>query len=80
MRKRGFIVLLATIPTWATAIVLSNAFHKQTLEWCCIDTPPPDYLLGVGYAAVIGTVAGVFVVLIDLNSWLKKRKMNERVG
>jgi uncharacterized membrane protein required for colicin V production len=80
MRKRGFIILVATIPTWIAAIVLGNAFYKEISELRFIDAEPPVFLLGVRDAAMIGTLVGLFLVLIDLNSWFKKRNKNEGVG
>ena len=71
--------MTATIPTWIAGFLLGRDFWRQNQLWGG-DLAVPEYLRGIGLAAFVGTLVGIFILLLDLNSWLKKRKLDERAS
>jgi drug/metabolite transporter (DMT)-like permease len=77
MRRRGFIILLASLPTWAIGFVLSRNFWKENQVWGG-DLAVPPFLSGVAWAAIASTVLALCFLLFDFVSWYRKR--NDRTN
>ena len=71
MRRRGFIILIASLPTWAIGFFLSREFWKQNQRWGG-DLGFPPFLSGVAWAAIASTVVGFSLLLFDFISWYRK--------
>jgi hypothetical protein len=77
MRKRGLIVLVATVPAWAVVIYLGWEFEKANRIWGYEGSPPP-FLLGAVWAVILTTLAALGFLLRDFISW--RRQRNDRTN
>jgi hypothetical protein len=72
MRRRGFILLLASLPTWITFYVVGHDFWKLNQRWAGdIETPP--YVTGVGWVATTSAVLAFYFLLFDFILWCRRR-------
>jgi hypothetical protein len=71
MRKRGLIILVATVPAWAILFYLASEFDKENRIWGYEASPPP-YLIGGGWAILLTTLVALALVLIDHISWRRQ--------
>jgi hypothetical protein len=72
MRKRGLIILLASLPAWAVAAYVSIPYSKIVRQNPGLDGEGP--LLGGGaVVALLASLLGLIFLLIDFVSWLRLR-------
>src|SRR5260370_1174176 len=77
MRKRGLIIVAATVPAWGILFYLASEFEKENRIWE-YEASPPLYLIGGGWAIVLTTLAGLALLLVDHISW--RRQQNDRTN
>jgi hypothetical protein len=75
MRRPGLILLLACLPTWIAAWLLTHKFSEVNRAWG-FELPRPDFLVGLQWAATLGAVIAFYFLLFDFISW--RRKTNDR--
>ena len=77
MRKRGLIILVATVPAWLVLFYLASEFEKENRIWG-YEASPPQYLVGGGWAIVLTTLVALALLFIDHISW--RRQQNDRTN
>jgi len=75
MRKRGIVLLLASVPVWTFALIYSWYFEKSKSvgKWYIEDLPMPLILQGAEWVILIVTPLALGFLLIDSISWLRRR-------
>jgi hypothetical protein len=70
MRKRGLVIILASLPAWAIAAYVSIPFSRFVRQNPGFDGEGP--LLGGGaIVALLATILGLVFLLIDFVVWLR---------
>ena len=79
MRKRGLILLVASVSALAVFVYVASELEKADRKWG-YDVPisPPSYLSGVGLAFVLIVLVALVLVLVDHISW--RRQKNDRTN
>jgi hypothetical protein len=77
MRKRGLIVLAATLPAWIVFVYFGSEFEKENRVWG-YEGSLPAYVVGAGLAIILATLVALALVFIDLVSW--RRQLNDRTN
>ena len=75
MRKRGFIVLIASLPVWAVDVYLWWGYGEVARQWDVVS--PPDFLVGTNWAAIATTLVALGLLLVDFISYLRNRNDRE---
>jgi len=76
MRKRGLIVLVATVPAWAVVIILEGSLTKPTEYGDTKDLHLHFAWRGLG--VILTTLAALWFLLRDFISW--RRQRNDRTN
>ncbi len=73
MRKRSYVVLLSSLPIWAFALIYHWQFHHREMPsgWGGLSWEVPILLEGSETAAVLLTLIGLALVVIDLIRWIR---------
>jgi len=72
MRKRGLIIIVATVPAWAVFLYFGSEFERENRQWGYEGSLPP-YLVGAGLAILLTTLVALAFVLIDHISWRRQQ-------
>jgi hypothetical protein len=75
MRRRGLVILLASLPTWIAAYVVGHKFWKENQAWGG-DLATPPYVSAVSSVAIASAVLACCLLLFDFILW--RRKRNDR--
>ena len=77
MRKRGWILLLATLPVWIYIFIGWQQYQDSKHiggSWYVEDMPVPLVLQGAGWALILLTPTALALLLFDFISWLRARR------
>jgi len=72
MRKRGFIILVASLPLWVVNVILWRNFEKVSQQWA-YELNPPDFLRGASWALILVTLTAFAFLSFDFLRWLRAR-------
>ncbi len=76
MRKRGWILLLATLPVWVYFFIGWQQFERSKNigdNWDVVDIPVPLILQGAGWALLLLTPLALALLSFDFITWLRAR-------
>jgi hypothetical protein len=72
MRKRGLILIAATVSAWVVFAYFGSEFERENRVWNYEASLPP-YLIGAGLAIFVMTFVALVLVLIDHISWRRRK-------
>jgi hypothetical protein len=75
MRKRGFIFLVASVPAWVYVSAFIREARKSPFgyELGSIAFPYPPRIAWSGRIALLLTLTGLLLVILDFSKWIRRR-------